>query len=319
MRRFEELSDGEKIERLERVAHKALLGYGLTGDLRHVASTTHTIFQLRTGGATYAVRVCAPGIDRAPLERELTWLAALGRDTRLRVPDPLLTLTGELSRSVSLEGVPGTRACMVLRWVDGERREAELTLGEAEAMGRFVAALHAHAEGFRWPDELALLYVTPAERALEAAEAVRGALKTTEDRARLCDLVAAVAEADAEIDARDVGILHGDLRLRKLRHEGGEVGALGFDACRVGAFAEDLSILWDELGAREMTGALRAALLNGYRSVRSLSPSAARALDAFVGLRDLQAAARELEASRPRTADAAATARATALVRRHAG
>jgi len=318
MRRFDELTDAEKAERLERVAHKALLGYGLSGDLRLLESSTHTVFLLRTGGAAYAVRACAAGRDRPPLERELTWLAALGRDTKLCVPEPLLTLTGDLFRTVSLEGVPGTRACAVLRWVDGERREAELVPEEAAAAGRLAAALHAHSETFRWPEELALLYVQPAVRVLQAADALRGLLTSPDDRARLCDVVSTVDDGTSGLgdDSHDVGIVHGDLRLRKLRHEGGAAGAFGFDECRVGAFLDDLSVLWAELAGRDATSELRNALLDGYRSFRVLPDSCERALRAFSTLRDLESIPSAAPATRAaRRVDPAVASRVSAALR----
>ncbi len=300
MRRFDELTDGEKTEKTLRLAQKALTGYGLSGDLTFVAQRENTIFRLQTGGASYAVRICAAGHDHAPLQRELLWLAALGRDTALAVPEPVLTLTGDLFRSTSMEGVPGTRACMVLRWIDGQRREAELTADEAAAMGQFAAALHRHAEAFRWPEELATSCSDPAARVLAAADVVRDALTSSDDRALLCDAVAFIADVTAGLgDGSDsVGILHGDLRLRKLRHDHGFVGAFGFDGCRIGAYLDDLSLLWVELAGREGSPALHRALVDGYRSVRDLSGEPEGILRAFAVLRAVEGAARALEAIR---------------------
>lgn len=293
MRRFDELSDIEKEEKIQRLAQKALLAYGLSGDLSLAANATSIVFQLRAGGLSLAVRISPPGSERVPLRRELTWLAALGRDTPLSVPEPILTLSGDLFRSVSMEGVPGTRACAVLRWVGGERREAELTQEETAAMGRFAAALHAHAETFRWPEELTPDTADAASRALAAADELRGALTSADDRALLCDAVARVADATSDLGdgAECVGVIHGELRLRKLRYEGGAVGAVGFDACRVGSYVEDLSLLWSEFSGREMATLLQDALIEGYRSVRRVSVSC-EALRAFVTLRRLEEAAR---------------------------
>ncbi len=318
MQRYSELSDTEKQERVQRLAQKALLAYGLSGDLTLVGGSTNTVFRLRTGGFSYAVRVSPAGCDHAPLRRELTWLAALGRDTLFPLPEPVLSLSGDLFRSVSMEGVPGTRACSVLRWVDGERREAELTRDEATAMGRLAATLHAHAEVFRWPEELASEYVDAASRSLAAADALRVALRSDNDRALLCDAVACVAAATSGLgDGADcVGIIHGDLRLRKLRHDGESVGAVGFDACRVGAYLDDLSVLWSELAGREASTALQAALLEGYCSLRS-APVLPSVLDAFVTLRKLEDAACSYRpGSAARGLDRAAAERAVAILRR---
>jgi Ser/Thr protein kinase RdoA (MazF antagonist) len=255
---------------------------------------------LRAGGASFALRLCAPGRDHVPLRRELLWLAALGRDTSLSIPEPVLSLTGDLFRSVSMEGVPSTRACMVLRWIDGERREAELTPDEVAAMGQLAAALHRHAETFRWPEELALGYADPAGRMLAAAEGVRPALASPADQVLLCDAAAFVGEATAAHGASPeaVGVIHGDLRLRKMRMGRDPVGIFGFDACRIGAYLDDLALLWSALDGREATPALQQALLDGYQSVRGFPARGTSVLRAYVALRGMENAAQTLDVLR---------------------
>jgi len=319
MRRFDELADSEKAERYVRLAEKALAAYGLAGDLAYVAQGTSVVFRLRAGGASFAVRLCAPGRDHVPLRRELLWLAALGRDTSLSIPEPVLSLTGDLFRPVSMEGVPSTRACMVLRWIDGERREAELTTDEVAAMGQLVAALHRHAETFRWPEELALGYADPAARMLAAAEGVRPALASPADQALLCDVAALVGEATAAHGASPeaVGVIHGDLRLRKMRMGRDLVGIFGFYACRIGAYLDDLSLLWSALDAREATPALQQALLDGYQSVRGFPARGASALRAYVALRGMEASAQTLDVlCRERTPNRGSLDRVTVDLRR---
>jgi Ser/Thr protein kinase RdoA (MazF antagonist) len=322
MRRFDELADSEKTERYVRLAEKALAAYGLAGDLAYVAQGTSVVFRLRAGGASFAVRLCAPGRDHVPLRRELLWLAALGRDTSLSIPEPVLSLTGDLFRSVSMEGVPSTRACMVLRWIDGERREAELTTDEVAAMGQLVASLHRHAETFRWPEELALGYADPAARMLAAAEGVRPALASPADQALLCDVAAFVGEATAAHGASPeaVGVIHGDLRLQKMRMGRDLVGIFGFDACRTGTYLDDLSLLWSALDGREATPALQQALLDGYQSVRGFPAKGVTALRAYAALRGMENAAQTLHAlGRERTPNRGSLDRVTGDLRRVLG
>ncbi len=318
MRRFDELSDEERNERFLRLVEKALHGYGLTGRLSHAATATHVVLRLQVGGTSYAVRISPSGCDHALLRRELVWLAALGRDTDLRVPEPILTLSGDLFRSVSMEGVPGTRACTVQRWIEGERREAELTEAEARAIGRFAASLHRHAEGFRWPEELDLPYVSPAERAVAAADILSDLLAIVDDRALLRSAVGRIADVTNSLgegpDA--VGSIHGDLRLRKLRHEADSVGAFGFDECRKGAYLDDLSVLWAELGGRDATPALHLALLDEYRSLRDASVTG-DVLDALAVLRALEETARGCGAQRTRPLSLAAAERTATFLRHY--
>ncbi len=296
MQRFEVLSEEEQVERYRGLAQKALLAYGLSCDLKYVGQGTSTVFRALPSGGSLAVRIGKAGQDLTPLHRELLWLAALGRDTSLAVPEPLLTLRGDLFRSVSMEGVPGTRPCSVLLWVDGERREAELTPDEVTAMGILVASLHLHAERFRWPEEIAPPCEDAASRAFAACDGLRSILLGPGDPSLLADAAALIADAVPSL--ADIGPIHGDLRLRKLRLNEGVAGILGFDRCRAGTDLEDLSLLWAELGGRRSAAELREALLDGYRSVRPLPTAPDVPLQAFGALRALENAVRSLDALR---------------------
>jgi Ser/Thr protein kinase RdoA (MazF antagonist) len=208
---------------------------------------------------------------------------------------------------------------MVLRWIDGERREAELTTDEVAAMGQLAASLHRHAETFRWPEELALGYTDPAARMLAAAEGVRPALASPADQALLCDVTAFVSEATAEHGASPeaVGVIHGDLRLRKMRVGRDPVGIFGFDACRIGAYLDDLSLLWSALDGREATPALHQALLDAYQSIREFPSSGESALRAYVALRGMETAAQTLDVlCRERTPNRGSLDRVTDDLRR---
>lgn len=294
MRRFEVLCDEERADRYKALAKKALLAYGLTPDLTYVGQGTHTVFRAFVGGGAYAVRIGEAGRDLALIRRELLWLAALGRDTPLGVPEPILTLHGDLFSTVSMEGVPGTRSCSVVRWVEGERREAELTTDEVAAMGRLAAALHRHADTFRWPEEITPVQDDAQSRAFTACDALRPTLDAPGDASLLADAAARIA--DAIPPSALGGPIHGDLRLRKLRLDHGVAGVLGFAHCRLGADLEDLSVLWMELDGRRSTLELRSALLEGYRTVRSLPAACEDSLGAYGALRALEDAARELNA-----------------------
>ncbi len=296
MRHFEILSEEEQVGRYKALANKALLAYGLTPDLTYIGQGSHIVFRAAFGSGIFAVRISEPGRDLMVLRRELLWLAALGRDTSLSVPEPILTLHGDLFSSVSMEGVPGTRSCCVVRWIEGERREAELTRDEVAAMGAVVAALHRHAEGFRWPQEIAPSHGDAAGRAFAACDSLRSVFSLPGDPSLLTDAAALIADNTPE--SGDAGPIHGDLRLRKLRLKEGVVGVVGFGRCRAGADLEDLSPLWAELGERKTASELQGALLEGYRSVRPLPMASEDALRAYGALRALEEAAAGLDALR---------------------
>jgi len=157
MNRFEELPESEKADRYTRLARKALSAYGLAdAQLTYLGGVANATFEVTTGDPSrhYAFRVCSPEQALDGLQREILWLTALCRDTDLVVPEPILSMDGELVRKVSIAGVPGFRPCVLLRWVDGESLDSELTADHLRSVGGLVARLHEHAETFRWPEEI---------------------------------------------------------------------------------------------------------------------------------------------------------------------
>ena len=100
---------------------------------------------LDTRGARYALRVRRPGGPTVDMVRsELTWLAALRRDTDLVVPEPVRTRNGDLLTVASAPGMPEARVCDLLRWVDGRFVDAALTAAHLRRVGVFGARLQQH-------------------------------------------------------------------------------------------------------------------------------------------------------------------------------
>lgn len=108
---------------------------------------------MRTADAgRYALRVCRPNTDPTDLEREITWLHALARDTELRIPAPVMTNGGETFAPAQVAAVPEPRYCALFTWVSGDcARGDELTPRRLDRVGAFLARLHTHAETYRIP------------------------------------------------------------------------------------------------------------------------------------------------------------------------
>ena len=296
MKRFDQLLEQERIDRYTR-----LDGYGL-GDAEIVwqPETGDAVFRVsksdEQGARTYALRIghSERAIDQ--LRREIAWLTALCRDTDLIVPEPVLAMDGELARRVGISGVPGFRSCVLLRWIRGQPLCGELEADRLRDAGAFVAGLHQHGAGYRWPDELAASRRTSAD----FAEGIsRVALARHADPAAVDAFFAAVERVRAALarlgEGADVaGVIHGDLRLRKIRFRGDEVGALGFDRCHWSYFLADIAMLFAGLRGRVEAEALRAAFLDGYCGLRPISDEAMAQLPAFDALRAIDDVARIL-------------------------
>jgi Ser/Thr protein kinase RdoA (MazF antagonist) len=292
MDRFEQLPESEKLDRYARLARKALSAYGLEeARLSYLGGPTDVTFEVTTGDPSrhYALRICSS--DRSPdgLEREILWLTALRRDTDLTVPEPILTRDGELVRKVSIAGVPGFRPCILLRWVDGESLDSELTANHLRSVGGLLAVLHAHAETFRWPEEI----TPPRRNATLMSEVLNEELLRTryseEEVGLFREAIDRIAVTMASLrDGPDVaGVIHGELHRRNVLFHEDEACTIGFETCRWGYYAYDLAVVRGWAERREAGDELVASLLDGYRSLRDLPQEVEHHIPVFSALRSI--------------------------------
>lgn len=272
MRSFDELSEAERLQRYERLARKALGVYGLDdAELHFLGQSVNIMFRVQTDDGRWALRICNPGRDHRILMRELLWLVALGRDTELAVPEPVITRSGELFRSVSMPGLSGFRACILFRWVKGQFAE-ELTTEHLRAMGRFAAQLHLHGSRFRWPEEFAPHPMGPdrigeniphellcTHYAPEEIEQIRGTFPL---------IASAIDSLGRGTDV--LGSVHGDLHQWNILFRNGDIGAIDFECVQSNYFAYDIATTFSYLNHRHDVDELRDAYCEGYEAVRPI-------------------------------------------------
>lgn len=146
-----------RARRLRQVAINALRLYDLDVDrLRLLTNSFNCIFRIDThAGEKYVLRVSLPeGAHTLDSTRgEMTWLAALSRDTDLSVPVPLATRNGDLVVEVEGEGVPERRMCTIFGWVPGINLYNRLSLENMTSLGSLMARLHVYTNSFQIPKE----------------------------------------------------------------------------------------------------------------------------------------------------------------------
>ena len=312
---FDRLSHAGQMRRLARLARGALDGYGLSGarvsPLLHGRNAVFRVESFETqaqrpgtaGRAQrYMLRVHGPGTgEAAEIRSELLWLQALRRDTDLSVPEPVPTLEGDLVCEARAPGVPEARRCVLLRWVEGRfLYDVAPSLARLRRIGAFMAALHRHAEQFEPPpgfvrdrqDARSLLgeWVTAPEARRRTGDGGPGLL-TKEDEAlveRAAERLRPAAEA-LRPTADAFGLIHADLHPANILLHRGEVRAIDFDDCEFGYYAYDLAVLLTHLEEKRWPdqAGKRAAVLEGYRSVRPFPDSQAALLPTFMALRRL--------------------------------
>jgi Ser/Thr protein kinase RdoA (MazF antagonist) len=306
---------------LRRVVEVALAAYDVRPvRVRRLPRGWNATFGVQAqDGSRYALRVHRPdGPDAAMVRSELSWLRAISQDTDLVVPRPHPTRDGALLTVVDDPAVvddTGPRVCDLLGWVEGRFVDARLTPPHLRATGALTARLQEHGRRFVRPDGFVRrdvirwtdltdsgedpLGAALLERAADALTALDpgwdlGIVRATVERARLA--------RDAAREAGRTGLLHADLHQenvlfgsRTARADGAiAVGAIDFDDCGDGPDPYDLAVMMAELWGRPDRDRLRAALLEGYASVRPLpggsDAHADEQVDAMEGLRHLQLA-----------------------------
>lgn len=294
---FDDLTHRGQVARLRVLAKAALAQYDLGGEPQfklqlHLANTTFRV----TGpdGARYVLRVSQPDYrSDAELRSEAVWLAALRRDTRFGVPEPVLNQAGSFLTHASAPGIPGPRQCTLFRWVKGRFLRKGLTPDHLRRVGAFMAGLHDHAQGWTPPPD----FSRPTFDTLPwvAAWLEVGAVDpdkdfiAPDDRALLDRGAALIRDRIAALDTTPdrFGLIHTDLHHGNYLFNNGEVCAIDFDDSGFEHYVYDLAVTLWALRRFPDYPAMRAALLEGYAARRSLPIGTETHLETFIVGRDL--------------------------------
>lgn len=315
MEPYASLSRRAQLARLRRLGHAALASYGLAPAsltlLRHEHNTT---FRVDADGGPYVLRINRTGVHTpATINSEMAWLRALRQDADLGVPDPVAARDGALVVVAQDAGLPGSRACVLLRWLEGRFLEARLTPAHLRQVAALQAGLQQHAarwtppEGFARPRVDALTETAKRGGVARSAEVARlGEHPTPEDADRGQRLVAellSAADAAGFARALDVvwaathelaaqpgsfGLIHGDLHQENYLFRDGAARAIDFDDCGWGFYLYDLAVTLSELESHARYDELRKALLEEYARLRPLPDRHEAYLETFAILRRMQ-------------------------------
>ncbi len=290
---FDALSFEEQVTRLRALAVHALGEFLLPGaELTLLSHWHNTTFRVDLEGrALYCLRLCRPGAEVGTfLESEIRWLRAIRRDTPAIVPEPV-EVAGRLFVVASVAGVPEPRACVLFRWLEGEKIAAsQVSMGLLEQVGRCMATLHRHAETWRPPPHFErrrwdLDGLLRANLGVDAAVA-RSRLEAWEiaviDRAA-ASVRAAMDYLGQSADA--FNLVHADLVPSNYLVHHGEVRVIDFDDSGFGNFVYDAAVTLSALRARPDLLGLQEAFLAGYRSIRPLRNDHVALLDHFTAAR----------------------------------
>jgi Ser/Thr protein kinase RdoA (MazF antagonist) len=240
------------------------------------------------------LRVHRPGYhDRAAIESELAWVAALRADGVVRTATVVPARDGSSVVAGRAHPDAAARWCVLVDWLPGEHpREDRLEPAAFERLGSLAAAMHRHARRWRrpawftrprwdwagclgpdgnwgrWQDAPG---VGPAEREVlgRAADALRSRL-------------AAFGDGPDRF-----GLVHADMRLANLLVHDGSVSVIDFDDCGFGWYMYDLGSSLSFIEHYPTVPQMIDSWVRGYRSQAPLSADEEAELPTFVMLRRL--------------------------------
>ncbi|MFL6176659.1 MAG: phosphotransferase enzyme family protein [Ornithinibacter sp.] len=284
---YAELDEAEQVEVLRRVALDAAEAFGFgVRDLTLVLHGFNTTFALDTDdGRRLALRVNTNSQSTpAHIAAQQSWLHALATETDVLVPDPVAAPGGGWHVAVECPIWGGPLNATVASWLDGDdvgRCDAE----QAQVLGRTMAALHDHAEGFSLPPGAHLTVFD--EPLCHDPNRLEGTVPMPREHAEVVgDSLALCRRRFDEVYAgRRPIVLHGDLHGGNLKWHAGRLGVFDLDDAGFGVPALDLAISTFYL--RDGEPAVEEALRQGYAEVRALPDVSDEQFEALVAARQL--------------------------------
>jgi Ser/Thr protein kinase RdoA (MazF antagonist) len=286
VRPLEHLTQRGKVQRLRRVARAALAEYDLDdAHLTFLSDRGNVSFRVDAPRqeARFLLRVYSPEkFSTAAVWSELEWLRALSEDTGLVVPAPVPNRSGALVTEATVDGVPGARACALMRWVEGRSLGFRVTPVQAGRIGGLLARLHRHAEN--WPQPAG--FERPCydlDRLCAAVEKLRPAVQEGIIPEPVFNVFAAGVEHGREVVERleqrsdAFGLIHLDLHEGNRLFYRAEVRPIDFSECGLGYYLYDIASALLSLFPRHSR-----SLVEGYQALRSLPEDYRPLIEAFL-------------------------------------
>lgn len=280
---------------LHRLANESLqlweLPAGAEARLINV-SENNTYLVTAPGGFRSILRVHRENYhSRRAIECELEWSSALQASGDVITPGVYAGQDGQVIQSAITEGLPNPRYMVMFHFVEGTAPDPDHDLVEPfRELGAIAARTHLHS--MRWARPEAF------ERLTWDLDAVFGASPTWgdwRDGPNVTPGIRQVLEETETLVRRRLtafgkgpdryGLIHADMRLANLLIDGSTTRLIDFDDCGFGWFLYDFATGISFMEDHPQVAALKASWVDGYRTVRPLSPAEVDEIDTFVMLR----------------------------------
>lgn len=285
---FVDLTARQQVHRLRRVAFDALAQFGVEPvTVRLLSHAYNTSFRVDTAdGRRYALRINVQSRRRPEwIAAEMAWQEAIARDTDLWVAMPQRTRDGALTARVWFEPLDETLTAVLYSWLPGGNLGDGVTPAQMRVVGRAMATLHTHAEGWALPAGTDLPLFDDPLFGLDDHMAT-SPLLGDEQRDVLARVLDATRRQYAEMFTGPSPIaLHADLHQWNMKWWRGRLSVFDFDDSGRGVPLQDLAI--SAYYVRRVRPDLERALHEGYASSRSLPDVASPAYEGNLAVRNL--------------------------------
>jgi Ser/Thr protein kinase RdoA (MazF antagonist) len=291
----------EFLESTEALARNAIARWDLeVASIEPIKVRENAVFRITTTeGGRAALRVHRQGYHSdAALRSEFEWMRAL-EAAGIPVPQVILSRAGREFELDEAPGLEGVRQIDLFRWIEGRQLgsvgpgiggDPMVRVGQYRTIGAIMARIHNQSAAWAIPagfvrhswDSGGLVGEQPRwGRFWDLA-----ALKHAERRLLLETRAALSVDLAAYGTGPDrYGLIHGDLVPENVMVDGAVMRVIDFDDAGFGWHLFDIATSLYFLTGERFYPALRAALLEGYRSERSLSDEAVAHLQVFMTAR----------------------------------
>lgn len=258
--------------------------------LRLINISENITYLVEAPGYRSVLRVHRPDYhSRRAIECELAWMAALAADGAVDVPAVIAGCDGAPIQSVT-DG-HHQRHMVMFAFIEGNAPDEAADLAPAfRTLGAMAAQTHLHSIAWRQPE--------PFERLTWNTETVFGTAPTWGDWRHAPNLTAS-DRAVLEIVERAVrhrlsgygdgperyGLIHADMRLANLIMTTEGPRLIDFDDCGFGWFMYDFAAAISFIEDSPQIPALRAAWVEGYRTIRPLTDADEAEIGTMIMLR----------------------------------
>lgn len=283
---FDALDQQAQISALETLGRAALAEFGVVPTaIESLVHFENTTFRVDSDQGRFCLRISRPGYQSTEnIRSELAFLGALVT-AGFTVPKPwqgrLVTASAPL--------VPEARDCVLFHWIDGEFLSRHVDPEHGRQVGDLIARLHDFVANWAPPPHFARQHLHAWADAPRSRMSIDEPSDMIEEEDRLILLeeeAAARTLLNGLAKTTDsFALIHGDLHFGNLLLHGEAVCPIDFDDSGYGFLLYDFAAALAYAVGMPGYEAFRAAVIDGYASVRPLPPDTRELLDPFLRLR----------------------------------